>query len=132
VKLRAGFVSDPATVMKHGGAHQRPIRPRLLEPLITPMRSKQPRELGMIVLGDHDDRAIRFVSDNHGRPSQSQAAFENNTCVPMLTILLDPRPEGEPRSSAAHERQYFRLRRSTVPNAAPAKLTEASIAIMQA
>jgi hypothetical protein len=37
-----------------------------------------------------------------------------------------------PRSSAAHERQHFRLKRSTVPNAASAKLTEASIAIMQA
>src|SRR5262249_59789773 len=70
VKLRAGFVSDPATVMKHGDAHQRSIRPRLLEPPIAPMRSKQPRELSVIVLGDHDDRAIRFVSDNHGCPSQ--------------------------------------------------------------
>src|SRR5258708_2721032 len=52
--------------MKHGGADQRRIRQRLLERMIAAMRSKQSRELGVIVLGDHDDRTIGVVSDNHG------------------------------------------------------------------
>ena len=32
---------------------------------VAPMRCTQPGRLGMIVLRDHDQRAIRFVSHNH-------------------------------------------------------------------
>ena len=43
VELRAGFVANPATVVKHGSAHERRVGPRLLELFIAPMGGKQPR-----------------------------------------------------------------------------------------
>ena len=59
IELGARFVADPAAVMKHRGAHQRWVGPRLLEFLVAPVRGEQPRELGVVVLRNHNDRAVR-------------------------------------------------------------------------
>ena len=65
VEPRAGLIANPAPVMKHRRAHRRLVRARLLECVVAPVRGKQTRKLSMIVLGDHHDRAVRFVSHDH-------------------------------------------------------------------
>ena len=95
VELRAGFVADPAPVMKHRGAHQRCVGSRLLECVVAPVRGEQPRELGVIVLRDHDDRAIGLVSDNHGHLPVVSLAAQGARAPRVGPILRDPRVEGE-------------------------------------
>src|SRR6185436_15986562 len=65
IEIRVGLVAQPSSVVVLRGAHHRGVRPRPFERLVPPMRGEQPCELGMVVLRDHHDRAIRLIANDH-------------------------------------------------------------------
>src|SRR4051812_35042571 len=65
IEVGFGLVPEPAGVVILGGPHRRSERTRPLELLVAPVRSEQAGQLGVIILRDHHQRSVRFITYDH-------------------------------------------------------------------
>src|SRR4051812_17178711 len=65
IEVGLGLVPQPAGIVILGRPHRRYERMRPLELFVAPVRSEQTGQLGVIILRDHHQRSVRFITYDH-------------------------------------------------------------------